>query len=72
MRFGLIHALTSIVTLTLAAGAPAAPASVFKDPLATPAAIAAGGPALLQQPLIALARIGDNTRVPWLQPDCAA
>lgn len=65
MRFALTHALTSIAVLGAATAAIvsfAATPSPFKDPLAT-AAATVSGPALLQQPVTALARVGVGKEV---------
>ncbi|WP_322095057.1 WD40/YVTN/BNR-like repeat-containing protein [Paraburkholderia bannensis] len=58
MRFALIQALVSLAASSVAVAAP----SAFNDPLAT-AAVAVPQGALLQQPVIALARVGGGAKV---------
>ncbi|WP_322045030.1 WD40/YVTN/BNR-like repeat-containing protein [Paraburkholderia sp. J67] len=68
MRFALLQALMSLAALGVAAVAPAATAtatatpSAFQDPLAAPA-VRLSSPALLQQPVIALARVATGKTV---------
>lgn len=62
MRIALIHALVSIAALGAAVAAPAATPAAFNDPLATPA-VTVSGPAIVQQPVIALARVGAGKAV---------